>query len=328
MSKKRVWLLLLGFVMLANFAPAQEKKEQPSLAVSQPFKVNGFTQIQYIHWDQGVDSFLIRRARLILGGDIVKNLRYKVQVDIGKSPILLDANLDWGFSHHFSLRAGQFKVPFSQENLVSSSDLEVINRSQVEEKLCPGRDLGSQGRDIGAMVFGKYSIVEYQLGLFNGSGINKADSNDQKDLGGRVVVHPIESLSVGAAYYNGRLRPDVESPTVIRSSAHRTGLEFAFVQSSVSLRGEYMFSKDDLVSRNGWYLQGGYFFLPKEFQGIIRFDSYNKNGDLTGVRSDRFTLGLNWHFAERTKMQVNYEHYKIVSGASNWALLAQMQAYF
>ena len=328
MLKKRVWLLLLGFVVLVNFSPSQEKKAQSSLAVSQPFKLNGFSQIQYIHWDQGVDSFLIRRARLILGGDIIKNLRYKVQVDIGKSPILLDANLDWGFSSHFSLRAGQFKVPFSQENLLSSSDLDVINRSQVEEKLCPGRDIGSQGRDVGAMVFGKWSIVEYQAGLFNGSGINKADTNDQKDLGGRVVVHPIESLSVGVAYYNGRLRPDPESPTVIRDTAHRTGLEFAFAQSSVSLRGECMFSKDDQMSRNGWYLQGGYFFIPKDFQGVIRFDSYNKNRDLSGVRSDRFTVGLNWYFAEKTKMQVNYERYKIVSGASNWALLAQMQAYF
>lgn len=328
MSKKRVWLLLLGFVVLLNFSMAQEKKDQPSLSVSQPFKLNGFSQVQYVHWDQGVDSFLIRRARLILGGDVIKKLRYRVQVDIGKSPILLDANLDWGFSPYFSLRAGQFKVPFSQENLVSSSDLEVINRSQVEEKLCPGRDIGSQGRDIGAMVFGKWSAVEYQVGVFNGSGINKADTNDQKDLGGRVVVHPIESLSVGAAYYNGRLRPDPESPTTLLKSAHRTGLEFAFVRSSVSLRGEYIFSKDDQRSRNGWYLQGGYFFLPKEFQGIIRFDSYDKNRDLSGVRSDRFTLGLNWYFTEKTKVQVNYEHSKIVSGVSNWALLAQLQAYF
>lgn len=178
------------------------------------------------------------------------------------------------------------------------------------------------------MVFGKWSAVEYQVGVFNGSGINKADTNDQKDLGGRVVVHPIESLSVGAAYYNGRLRPDPESPTTLLKSAHRTGLELAFVRSSVSLKAEYIFSKDDQRSRNGWYLQGGYFFLPKEFQGIIRFDSYDKNRDLSGVRSDRFTLGLNWYFTEKTKVQVNYEHSKIVSGVSNWALLAQLQAYF
>jgi phosphate-selective porin len=328
MRKIVMWLLLCGLIGLAGFTSAEEKKDQISLSVSQPFKLNGFAQVQYIHWDQGVDSFSVRRARLILGGDIIKNLRFKLQIDAGKSPILLDANLDWSFSPYLSLRAGQFKIPFSQENLASSSDLDTINRSQVEEKLTPGRDIGSQGRDIGVMAFGKWSLLEYQVGFFNGSGINKADTNDQKDFGGRLIVHPIKSLSIGGALYDGRYRPDSESPTVIRDNIHRTGLEVAFIQSALSVKGEYIFSKDDLMSRNGWYVQGGYFFLPKELQGIVRFDTYDKNRDQDLDRSDRFTLGLSWFFADKTKLQVNYEHFKIQSGSSNWALLAQFQAYF
>jgi len=325
---KALRLLLFIVIGLVAFSSAEEKKDQIPLSLSQPFKLNGFAQVHYVHWDQGIDSFSVRRARLILGGDVIKNLRYKLQVDVGKSPILLDANLDWTFRSYLALRAGQFKVPFSQENLASSSDLDIINRSQVEEKLCPGRDIGSQGRDIGVMVFGKWSMLEYQVGVFNGSGINRADANDQKDFGGRVIVHPVNSLSIGAAIYDGRNRPDSETPAVVHDKAHRTGLEFAFIQSGLSLKGEYIFSKDDRLSRNGWYLQSGYFFLPKELQGIIRFDAYDKNRDSDLDRSDRFTLGLNWFFTDKTKLQFNYEHYKIQSGRSNWALLAQFQAYF
>jgi phosphate-selective porin len=332
-EKQKDWrefscLLLFSLFLLVPLARGEGEKEPSSLSLSHAFKLSGFTQFQYAHWDQGVDTFLIRRARLILAGDIFKNLCYKLQVDVGKSPILLEAMLDWSFSSYFSLRIGQFKVPFSQENLTSSSDLDTINRSQAEEKLCPGRDIGSQGRDIGAMVFGKQSILEYQLGVFNGSGINRADLNDQKDIGGRVTLHPIESLSVGAAFYDGHSRPDSESPAVVRENGHRTGLEISYVQSALSIKGEYILAKDDQVSKSGWYLQGGYFFMPKELQGIIRFDSYDKNKDSVRDRSDRLTLGLNWFFAEKTKLQINYERYKLESGSSNWALLAQFQAGF
>ena len=133
---------------------------------------------------------------------------------------------------------------------------------------------------------------------------------------------------MGAAFYDGHSRPDSESPAVVRENGHRTGLEISYVQSVLTIKGEYILAKDDQVSKSGWYLQGGYFFMPKELQGIIRFDSYDKNKDSVRDRSDRLTLGLNWFFAEKTKLQINYERYKLESGSSNWALLAQFQAGF
>ena len=51
-------------------------------------------------------------------------------MDALKIPILLEANIDFSLSPNAYFRIGQFKVPFSQENLTSSSDLDTVNRSQ------------------------------------------------------------------------------------------------------------------------------------------------------------------------------------------------------
>ena len=95
---------------------------------------------------------------------------------------------------YFNITVGQFKIPFSLENLTSTNKLELIDRSQAVEALAArGKDvIGNQnGRDIGIQVGGSLikkrngSLLEYRLGVFNGSGINMADTaNEAKDMAG------------------------------------------------------------------------------------------------------------------------------------------------
>jgi len=319
-------LLILAVFFSAPLSRAEEKKDTYPLSLSQAFKLSGYTQVLSTFWDEGVDSILIRRARLTLSGEVMKNIQYRIQVDATKSPVLLDAIIDFGLSQNFSLRIGQFKVPFSTENLTSGSDLDTINRSQPVEKLCPGRDIGSQGRDIGATVLGKFSIVECTLGVFNGSGSNKADLNSEKDFGGRLVVKPAEFLTLAGAFYEGRYSSAAGADPVTRD---RAGLELLFNYSSFSVKGEFIHAKDNKTSKTGWFLQGGYFILQKKLQAILKFDSYDKDRDLADDRSDLITFGLNWFLAGKTKFQVNYELYRPESGENkNSAILAQFQAYF
>ena len=170
---------LLAVLVLAGASFGQDKKEPTFLSISKAFKLSGWTQFQYVGWDKGVDSFSIRRSRLTLAGDIIKKMHYKLQIDFAKTPTLLDASIDYEFSKAIQLRAGQFMVPFSLENVTPTSDVDMINRSQPEEKLAPGRDNASQGRDVGLAVFGNYSIVEYTAAIVNGAGINKPDTNSR-----------------------------------------------------------------------------------------------------------------------------------------------------
>ena len=90
-------------------------------------------------WVQG---FQIRRARLMFKGNVFgKNNGYKFELavspkDIGlkssgtisKSP-LLDWYFHFGQVRDLNVRLGQYKVPYSRQRVVSSGNLQMVDRS-------------------------------------------------------------------------------------------------------------------------------------------------------------------------------------------------------
>jgi phosphate-selective porin len=319
-------LFVLADFALTGTAAGQNKKEPPPVTSSRAFRLSGYTQFLYNYLDKGTDSFSIPRARLTLSGELLKNIRFRIQIDGVKSPALIDANVDFLFNPAYGLRIGQYYVPMSLENNTSDADMDTILRSQVVNALAPSRDLGSQGRDIGAMFMGRYSIAEYYLGIFNGAGINKLDTNKAKDLAARLILHPTESLAIGGSLYSGRNNPVQNGPDVTRD---RVALEATWMPGDFSLKGEFISAKDDLTSKSGWYLQGGYFVLPKKLQALIKWDTYDKDRDASADRTDLFTLGVNWFLWEKTKLMVNYNLYgKEGEGTTNQAISVQFQAAF
>ena len=321
-----IGVFVLSALFLSGVASGQDKKEPAPVTSSLSFRLSGYTQFLYTYWDTGIDSFAIPRARLTLSGELLKNIRFRIQVDGVKSPALIDANVDFLFNPAYSLRIGQYYVPMSMENNTSDADMDTILRSQVVNALAPSRDLGSQGRDIGAMFMGQYSIAEYYLGVFNGAGINKMDTNKAKDLAGRLILHPLESLAIGGSFYKGRNNPVLTGPDLTRE---RIAFEAAWLPGEFSLKGEFISAKDDLTSKSGWYLQGGYFVLPKKLQAIVKWDTYDKDRDVSADRADLFTLGANWFIWGKTKLMVNYGVYRREGeGTTNQSAAVQFKAAF
>ena len=323
---RTIRILGLALLLVPSLVFGQEKKEPAPVSSSLSFRSSGYTQFLYTYWDKGTDSFVIPRARLTLSAELLKKVRFRIQVDGVKSPALIDANVDFLFDPAYSLRIGQYYVPMSLENNTSDADMDTILRSQVVIALAPSRDIGSQGRDIGAMFMGRYSIAEYYLGVFNGSGINKLDTNKAKDLAGRLILHPLESLAVGGSVYKGRHNPVQDGPDQDRN---RFGLEASWTPGAFSVKGEFISASDGLISRSGWYIQGGYFILPDRLQAVAKWDTYDRDNDLSGDRTDLFTLAVNWIFWRRTKLALNYNLYrKEGEGTTNQALALQFQAAF
>jgi len=313
--------LVLSF--LPGFAAAQDAASAPPVTSSRAFKLSGYTQVLAEAPEEGTAGFSIRRSRFTLAGEIVRNVRFKATVDLVKSPALIDAQVEFHFIEAASLRIGQFKVPFSLEMTTSSGDLDTVSRSQTVNKLSPSLDIGGGGRDVGAVVFGKAAFLEYTLGLFNGSGANKADTNDAKDLAGRLVVHPAGFLSLGASFYDGSYAASAGAASAVRD---RFGLDLAFFGGPFSLKADFISAEDGELLRRGWYVQGGYAFVPKTLQGIVKLDSYDPNVSSAGDRQDTWTAGLNWFLAEKTKLQVNYELIRNESGKKvDQALFVQFQ---
>lgn len=70
-------------------------------------------------------------------------------------------------------------------------------------------------------------------------------------------------------------------------------------------------------------------YYPLTYQPFVRFDRFTPDTDFMGVRTDIWTVGFNWFFAETTKLQVNYNvtrDYKANKDVkNNDAILAQFQ---
>jgi phosphate-selective porin OprO/OprP len=324
LAKGVMGLVIFCFFILPEISGAEQEESVPP--ANSTLKLNSYVQVRHTHWDAGSDGFRIRRARFGFKGELLKNFNFNLQVDGTRSSILLDAAVEISSIPFATLSFGQFKVPFSLENLTPSSALDLVNRSQTVEELCPARDVGAAGRDIGVTASGKFSILEYTLGVFNGSGINRADTNDQKDIVGRLILRPFNSLAIGFSHYIGDQRPYASAVSVNRD---RSGVDVFFSQGPVFIKGEYIFARDDQAERSGWYLRGGYFFIKEKLQGLVNYDSYDRDLDLAANRMDVLTLGVSWFFSRKTKLQVNYEHHRDeFAGTTDNVFLAQFQAYF
>lgn len=295
----------------------EEKETQKEFLViaGRPIKVSGYTQVRYRQDKSINDTADIRRARIDIKGDVTEKFDYRLQADFaGSSAKVLDASIGYKLNPYLKLTAGQFKIPFSQENLTSSPKLETINRSQAVEALAArGSDVigNHNGRDIGLQASGNllqrnnYNLFDYAFGIFNGAGINTSDTNEQKDFIGRLVFYPLKELSVGGSYYAGRAT--LTSSPARKDDRDRIGAEFAYVKEPISLKGEYIKGNDRNVEKNGWYLQVGYFIIPRKFQGVFKFDAFDPNTEVDLNSTNIYTLGGNWYFNKWAFLQVNYE---------------------
>jgi phosphate-selective porin OprO and OprP len=286
------------------------------VSAARQMQLSGYSQLRYQTFQETgkKDGFDIRRARLDLRGNVTPYFSYRAQADLADKPKLIDGYGEIKLADYFTITAGQFKIPFSLENLASSNKLEMIDRSQVVEALVArGKDvIGNQnGRDIGIQVSGTFlkvkdlPVVEYRLGIFNGSGINVADTaNEAKDIVGRLILTPVKGLSFGGGYYNGwdkAIKPDVLGNSQVRN---RFGFELSYLTSSISARGEYIKGKDGKTSRSGWYIQAGYFIVPQKLQILGKYDSYDPNLSTTDNISTCYVVGANYNFNTWSRLQV------------------------
>ena len=158
-------------------------------------------------------SFLIRRARVIISGDVSQHLYVYLQPDFAVTPpgspdatyfcqmrdwygdVYLDCNKVW------RLRVGQSKVPYGWENMQSSSNRLPLDRSDsLNSALRNERDLGvffywtpEPAQDLFKWVLdeglkgsGNYGV--FGLGVYNGQGGSFLEQNDNLHLVARLAV--------------------------------------------------------------------------------------------------------------------------------------------
>ncbi|PIE52601.1 hypothetical protein CSA37_05820 [Candidatus Fermentibacteria bacterium] len=158
--------------------------------------------------------------------------------------IYLNLHLD----ENFSLRGGQFKVPFGYAYTRSGGSMYFADRAAI--------GTGSQyklygGKDIGAMLTVNYQPVTFDLMISNGTGSDAhADTTINKQITARIAAEPADWLTVGASY--ARIgRPEIEDSTGTTEEWSSMGMDFYAV-------AEYPLSPSGTLLFTGEYMMLGY----------------------------------------------------------------------
>lgn len=324
----------------------QEKANQHGVYIgSKALQLSGLIQTEYEGFQQKTanNTFLLHRARLDVKGDINNKWSYEVYTEFaGANPKLLDAYSTYKIASFLKFTAGQFKVPFSLESLMSDSQLEFIDRSQAVNALA-GRStdvIGNQnGRDLGIQISGNFAkldnkqyLFDYAFGFFNGAGYDvTTDNNQHKDFAGRLGIHPINNLIVSADFYNGQGYYILSgAKTATNNKRNREGIDARYVIGALSLQAEYDKGTDGTIKRDGWYGQASYFVLPKHLQLGVKYDTYDPNSIVANDATNIYTGAASWYFNDWAKFALNYlvKHEDAPTQVSNNIFEAQLQLTF
>jgi phosphate-selective porin OprO and OprP len=237
------------------------------------------------------DGARFRTARWYLSGEFNELIEFKWQYDFagGTDNKLKDAYIGMKTSPVGALRVGQFREPFSLEQLTSISHVTFMERS-LADRLVPGRNVGLQASDTNA---GK--TMTWAVGVFrdDGSDTGASSGDGEQSATARVTFLPQHTdeehlVHVGAGFTT-RVPPGhvysvaskgesgltaqniVSTGNIGADRVDVANLEAAWVRGPLSLQAEVIQSMVDASSGSdpdfqGWYLFASWFLTGEHRQ--------------------------------------------------------------
>jgi len=244
-------------------------------------------------------SFLIRRSRLKFDGFAYSpKLKYKVELGLSNRDqsgaskytsnaprYILDAVLKWNFSGNFVLWFGQTKLPGNRERVISSANLQQVDRSLLNSRFTIDRDMGFQLRHHFNLT--DTFLVKEIFSMAQGEGRNITTGN----IGGHQYTTRIELLPFG----NFASKGDYKGSDLKFEQDPKLALGFAYdynnnASKTRSNQGSYMLNDTGYYSTNistlfidAMYKHKGFSFMA-EYANRDAQDPLAKNSDgsLTG----------------------------------------------
>lgn len=343
-----------------------------------------FQSLYTTNWNVGGDefahdgsNFLIRRARLKFDGFAYSpKLKYKLELGLSNrdisgssvytsnaSRIILDAVLKWNFHGNFTLWGGQAKLPGNRERVISSANLQFVDRSLLNSRYNIDRDMGVQLHH--GFTIGEQFQVKEALAITQGEGRNVTGGNlgglqytgrievlpfgsflGKGDyMGGDLQRHPSPKLSVGASYsFNDNAvknRSTMGSYLVTDAGFHETDIQVFFLDAMFKYRGfsfmgEYASrSADEPLARNaGGSLTGAFVPVGNGLNlqaGYMLPRDFELAGRYTAINfdndldEDQYTLALSKYVVgHKLKVQTDLS-YTTVEGLPEDDLLYRLQ---
>ena len=350
MRRLTLFMALLATTAISVSAEEQESQETNAekATIEVPawvnnIKLSGYGMLQYQGQDQeGAESntFNLRLARFILDGKIGDfDWRAQIQGTNVKGPgeptvQLVDLYAEWRKYPEFKIRAGQFKRAFTYENPTHPitqgwrAYADVINNlsgfgDRTGEKSSGGRDIGVQlSGDLFPNADGR-RLFHYQVGIYNGEGINEKDKDNRKDIIGGVWVMPIKGLRIGAFGWTGSRGGMLDPLTGEVRSVEKNRYAFSaeYSQDEYMFRAEYLhsqgwgaakaannvreidYSKGDKA--DGWYAFGIVPVIKGKLHAKARYQCYRPQKEW-GTAKTSYEAGVNYFFTKNLEMHLEY----------------------
>ena len=259
-------------------------------------------------YDPADINFSVRRARLKFGGFAFSpKLKYKIELGLSNRDIsganiynrntpryILDALVMWNFHENFELWAGQTKLPGNIERVVSSANLQLIDRSLLNSKFNIDRDIGIQLRH--KLRLGGNWIIKEKFSISQGEGRNITEGN----IGGlqytsRLELLPFGEFSSKGDYSQGDLKRE-------KSIKAMLGFTYDINENAVKSRsnmGSYLIQSsgglfetdittiflDGVIKYNGFALTGEYANRDADQIEALEEDGRTKTGAVVGAGS-------------------------------------------
>lgn len=292
----------------------------------QNVKFSGYGMVQYQASDQDAkesNGFNLRLVRMALEGRAHEDFYWKVQMQINGNTYdpdksstdirLVDLFGEWQKYEFFKVKAGQFKRPFTFENPMHPITQGFMSYSQNVSKLagfsdrCGGN--ASNGRDIGVQIQGDFlknaegrNLLHYQVGVFNGEGINQKDKDNRKDIIGGMWVMPIKGMRIGAFGWTGS-RAGV-------GEKNRYALSGEYAQNDWTFRTEYIHSQGWNAAHTSDKADGIYALCIAPIQKNkmhvkARYDLY-REGKEWGSSKTMYEIGADYMFTKNLQLNLEY----------------------
>ena len=324
--KKLLTIACLAFALTAN---AQVSKWYDNI------KLSGYGMLQFQASDKKWaedNTFNLRLMRLIVDGKI-SDFDWRVQMQ-GTSNAgpgnptmqLVDLYTEWNRYKAFRVKVGQFKRAFTFENPTHPitqgwySYAMVINNlvgfgDRTGEKSSGGRDIGLQVQgDLLQLASGR-SLLHYQVGVYNGEGINQKDKDNRKDIICGLWLMPFDGVRIGAFGWTGS-RAGVGDKNRYALSAEYDKNEFTF-------RTEYVHSQGngaDLAmgdKADGIYAFGIVPVVKSKLHAKARYNLYRQSKEWATSKT-MYEVGFNYFFTKNLQLNVEYARVNERAGHHNY----------
>src|SRR5712692_1428518 len=248
--------------------------------------------------------FFLRRARFAIDGSVTPWASYRFQVEMRttgapptppNSPLTVSiTDLFVRLSHErWTATAGQFRVPFALESIISSSILETTERSRI---------VNAAKRDIGVQAEWRIpDRLTLQGAVVNGEGPNRAANPDNRmAYFARAVVTPVKGLDLGGAFEGY-----TDSTSVDVQAMYRT--------TRGTARAEYIRAHNRAtdVHTVGWYALAAYSVVAQRVQVVGRVQQFDPSDQVATDRSTGYLVGLQYFIrGDNFKLMTDYEVFR------------------